>query len=192
MSRRLYQHERAPDCRTVRWVLEKKRLDYQPIEVDPAVSEDLRRRFESDKPPILEDDAKAVSGARPIAFYLERCFESPSIFPADAQKRNQAATFAEFAEQAIGSLTAAILKRGRESFSPETTPDPFSELRACLGQVREAVARRALDSGACHLGDIAVAAHLVTCQDIPALEFEREYADLVAYVARVQRGLAGG
>ena len=62
----------------------------------------------------------------------------------------------------------------------------MTELRARLGHVREAIGRRALDSGARHLGDIAVAAHLVTCQDVAELEFTRDYADLVAYVARVR------
>lgn len=180
MSRRLYQREASPECRTVRWVLERKRLDYQPIEVEPSIAADLLRRHETDDVPLLEDDAHAVAGTRPIAFYLERTYGPPSIFPPDPQKRNQAVTLAEFAEQAIRTLTARLLRGD----SPRD--DLVTELRVRLGQVREAIGRRALDSGARHLGDIAVAAHLVTCQEVAELEFARDYADLVAYVARVR------
>jgi glutathione S-transferase len=180
VSRRLYQREASPECRTIRWVLERKRLDYQPIEVEPSIAADLRRRYQTDGVPLLEDGAHAVAGTRPIAFYLERTYGPPSIFPADPQKRNQAVTLAEFAEQAIGALTARALESG------SSHEDSMTELRARLGDLREAIGRRALDSGARHLGDIAVAAHLVTCRGIPELEFDRDYADLVAYVARVR------
>ena len=177
MSRVLYEQASSPACRTIRWVLERKRLEYHAVEVDAAVSADLVRRYESADVPLLDDAGHAVAGLRPIAFYLERTAGPPSIFPADPQKRNQAVTFAEFAEQALGAALRA--------------KDP-RDLRALLGQTREAIGRRALDSGACHLGDLAVAAHLVTCEEIAGLEFDRDYADLVAYVARVRAGVSGG
>jgi glutathione S-transferase len=180
VSRRLYQHETSPECRTIRWVLERKRLDYQSIEVEASIAADLRRRYDVDDVPLLEDDAHVVAGTRPIAFYLERTYGSPAILPPDPQKRNQAVTLAEFAEQALGGLTARLLQAG------ELREDFITELRSRLAYVREAIGRRALDSGARHLGDIAVAAHLVTCQDVAELEFERDYADLVAYIARVR------
>ena len=180
MSRRLYQREASPECRTVRWVLERKRLDYQPIEVEASIAADLRQRYETDDVPLLEDGAHVVAGSRPIAFYLERTYGPPSIFPSDPQKRNQAVTLAEFAEKAIGGLTTRLLGAGA------LRSDLVTELRARLDHVREAIGRRALDSGARHLGDIAVAAHLVTCQDVAELEFDRGYADLVAYIARVR------
>lgn len=185
MSRVLYERASSPACRTVRWVLERKRLGYDRVEVDAAVEAELVRRHGSAELPLLEDGDKAVAGARPVAFYLERTAGSPSIFPADPQKRNQAVTFAEFAEQAIGGALEA-LDRG-ERWRGEL----LAELRALLGQTREAIGRRALDSGACHLGDLAVAAHLVTCQEVPELEFATDYADLVAYVARVRAALGG-
>jgi glutathione S-transferase len=185
VTRRLYQREASPECRTVRWVLEQKRLGYQPIEVEPLVAADLRRRYDTDGVPLLEDEAHVVAGSRPIAFYLERTYGPPSVFPPDPQKRNQAVTLAEFAEQAIGVLTARLFEAG----APRG--ELVTELRACLDHVREAIGRRALDSGARHLGDIAVAAHLVTCQDVAELEFDRSYADLVAYVARVRRPVPG-
>jgi glutathione S-transferase len=185
VSRRLYQREASPECRTVRWVLERKHLEYQPIEVEASIAAHLRQQYDTDEVPLLEDDAHAVAGARPIAFYLERTYGPPSIFPPDPQKRNQAVTLAEFAEKAIGGLTAGLLQTGARRNNLVT------ELRARLDHVREAIGRRALDSSARHLGDIAVAAHLVTCQDVAELEFDRDYADLVAYVARVRTSAPG-
>jgi glutathione S-transferase len=179
VGRRLYQHARFPGCRTVRWVLEHKRLDYRRIEIDLSVAAELRRRYEIDHVPLLEDGEHAVAGTQPIAFYLERAYGQPSIFPPDPQKRNQAVTLAEFAERAIGPLSGRLLVSGSRR-------EDLAELRARLSDVREAIARRALDSGICHLGDIAVAAHLVTCGEVRELEFERDYPDLVAYSARVR------
>lgn len=185
VSRTLFQRESSPDCRAARWVLERKHLGCALVEVDEDVAAMLLRRHGGADTPLLEEDGAAVCGLRPIVSYLERTHGPPSVFPADAQKRNQAVTFAEFAERAVGAATARLL-------AEHSDREPaLRELRALLGQVREAIARRALDSGACHLGDLAVAAHLVTCQGLPELEFDREYADLVAYIARVRAALHG-
>jgi glutathione S-transferase len=159
-------------------VLARKRLGCELAEVDNASISELTRRFGTVELPLLEEDGQAVAGARAIVFYLERTAGAPSVFPSDPQKRNQAVTFAEFAEQVIGPLTAA---------AGGGDPGALSELRARLGHVREAIGRRALDSGACHFGDIAVAAYLVSCRDVGGLDFGVEYADLVAYIERVRR-----
>ena len=177
---KLYQQEASPYCREIRWVLDRKGLDYQPIEPDAKTSAELASRYETDELPLLVDGEVAVAGPTPIAFYLERTYPTPSLFPADPQKRNQAVTLAEFGDQAIGRVTSRLL--GGET----PREDLVAELRLCLGQVREAIGRRALDSGACHLGDIGVAAHLVTCQEVAELDFGREFADLAAYVERVR------
>jgi glutathione S-transferase len=105
-------------------VLERKHLDYERIEVEPSIAAELRRRYETDDVPLLEDHAHAVAGARPIAFYLERTYGPPSIFPSDPQKRNQAVTLAEFAEQAIGMLTARLLldRAARRSAGARSIP----------------------------------------------------------------------
>ena len=180
MGLRLYERSRSPYCRTIRWVIARKRLACETIEVDATVAAELQRRYETEDLPLVEDGEAAVAGSRAIVSYLERTYGEPSIFPADPQKRNQAVTLAEFGDEAIGRLTTR-LRGGEEPRGPI-----LAEIRAALSQTREAIARRALDSGACHLGDVAVAAHLVTCQDVRQLEFQREYADLAAYVERVR------
>jgi glutathione S-transferase len=177
MARRLHVRDRSAACRVVRWVLARKRLDYELAEVEDASAPELAQRFETFELPLLEENEQAVAGARAIVFYLERTAGPPSVFPADPQKRNQAVTLAEFAEHAIGPLTAA---------ARDGDPGAVAELRARLGHVREAIGRRALDSGSPHFGDIAVAAHLVSCEDVDGLDFAVEYADLVAYIARVR------
>jgi glutathione S-transferase len=186
VGRTLYQRESSPECRAARWVLERKGLDYTAVEAVEAVVDGLRQRHGAAELPLLEDGDAAVAGLRAMVSYLERSYGSPSVFPVDPQKRNQAVTLAEFAEGALGEI---IRRLGGESSGREAA---LAELRALLGQVREAIARRALDSGARHLGDLAVAAELVSCGEIPELEFDQDYADLSAYVARVRAGLGGG
>jgi glutathione S-transferase len=178
MTRRLYVKESSAACRVVRWVLARKRLDCQIAEADDALESRLAERFGTAEVPLLEEEGgRVLVGARAIVFYLERHVGPPSIFPADPQKRNQAVTFAEFAESVIGPLAAA---------ARDGEPRPLADLRGQLGHVREAIGRRALDSGACHLGDITVAAHLVSCQGVRGLDFTVDYADLVAYADRVR------
>jgi len=182
---RIYQRASSPYCRTIAWVIARKRLACETVEVDEAVAGELRDRYETDDLPIVEDGDAAVAGSRAIVSYLERTYGEPSVFPSDPQKRNQAVTLAEFGDEAIGRLTAE-LAAGAEPRDPL-----LAELRAALAQTREAIARRALDSGACHLGDIAVAAHLVTCQEVPELDFQREYADLAVYLQRIMEKIGG-
>jgi RNase adapter protein RapZ len=130
VSRVLYEHASSPGCRTVAWVLDRKRLDYDRVEVDEAVEGDLQRRHGTAELPLLEDGERAVAGMRPIAFYLERTAGSPSIFPADAQKRNQAVTLAEFAEQAIGTLLGSLERGDRPR------DEALAELRALGARTR--------------------------------------------------------
>ncbi len=178
MTRRLYVKESSAPCRVVRWVLARKRLDHQLVEVDDALEARLAERFGTSEVPLLEEeDGRALVGARAIVFYLERSAGPPSIFPADPQKRNQAVTFAEFAESVIGPLAET---------ARDGDPGALADLRGRLGHVREAIGRRALDSGACHFGDISVAAQLVTCQSLRGLDFARDYTDLAAFVERVR------
>lgn len=178
MARRLHERDRSAACRVVRWVLARKRLDHQLAEVDDALEARLAERFGTTEVPLLEEEGGPVLvGALAIVFYLERSAGPPSIFPADPQKRNQAVTFAEFAESVIGPLAET---------ARDGDPGALADLRGRLGHLREAIGRRALDSGACHLGDIAVAAHLVSCQSVRGLDFTVEYTDLAAYVDRVR------
>jgi glutathione S-transferase len=179
--RRLYVLESSAPCRVARWVLARKRLDHDVVDVDDALRAELVRRVGTDELPVLEDEGGTVIGARAIVSYLERTADAPSVFPEHAQKRNQAVTFAEFAERVIGPLATAA---GCDE------AQAVADLRVELGHVREAIGRRALDSGACHFGDIAVAAHLVTCQDALGLEFARDYADLAAFIERVRAACA--
>jgi glutathione S-transferase len=175
--RRLYVLEGSAACRVARWVLARKGLDHETVDVDDALGAELVRRVGTDELPMLEDEGATVVGARAIVSYLERTAEAPSVFPEDAQKRNQAVTLAEFAERVIGPLAAAVRRGDAQA---------LAELRTELGHVREAIGRRALDSGTCHFGDIAVAAHLASCQQAPGLEFDRDYADLAAFIGRVR------
>jgi glutathione S-transferase len=181
MALRLYERTRSPSCRTIRWVIARKQLACDRIEVDNGVAALLRERYGTDDLPLVEDGDAAVAGVRAIVSYLERTYGPPSVLPPDPQKRNQAVTLAEFADEVIGRIV------GRRLAGQQPSDVVVAELRAALEQTREAIARRALDSGACHLGDIAVAAHLLTCEEIPELEFALDYADLVAYVDRVRQ-----
>lgn len=161
-------------------VLARKGLEAVAVAADAAVQATLGSSYGEFELPLLEDAGHVVAGLRPIVSYLERTYGPPSVFPGDPQMRNQAVTLAEFAEQALGPVVYALEhERGWRGTL-------LADLRARLDQVREGIARGALDSGACHLGDIAVAAVLVDCGGVRELDFDRVYADLGAYVARVE------
>jgi glutathione S-transferase len=181
-SSRIVYHRGAMG-RAALWVLVRKQLAAQAVAADAAALEQLRERYDEFELPLLEDAGKVVAGLRPIVSYLERSYGPPSVFPEDHQKRNQAVTLAEFAENALGRVVLALeSERGWRGTL-------LAELRALLDQVREGIGRGALDSGACHVGDIAVAAVLVDCAGIRELDFDRAYADLRAYQTRVERAL---
>lgn len=181
-STRIVYHHGAMG-RAVLWVLRRKRLVAVAVAADSTVRERLGGLYGEFELPLLEDAGKVVAGLRPIVSYLERSYGPPSVFPEDRQKRNQAVTLAEFAERAFDRVVSAL--DGERGWRGTL----LAELRALLDQVREGIARGALDSGACHVGDIAVAAVLVDCAAVRELDFDRAYADLEAYGTRVERSL---
>jgi glutathione S-transferase len=143
--------------------------------------------------PLLEDGDSKVAGATPIAHYLERTTGGASIFPDDSRRRNQAVTFDEFADRALGWPVAQLLGRtGGPEIDLEDAPalapsEALDLVRQSLVYVRGALARRALGPATCHLGDIAVAAHLVTCREVDELALRRHFGDLAEYAARIER-----
>ena len=161
--------------RAVRWALARKSLTARLVEVAPDA-----KLVEDVGPPLLEVAGVPVAGLRPIAFRLERLKPDPSFFPADSRRRNQAGTLAEFAECVLAPLIEGA----------EAAAD-LGELHSALAQVRDAIRHGALDRGEAHLGDVAVAATLVSAAAIGELRFARDWADLAAYVERV-RALCGG
>ncbi|MGH7805558.1 MAG: glutathione S-transferase family protein [Candidatus Binatia bacterium] len=162
----------APASRATLWALARKGLVARLVEVAPDA-----RLVEDVGPPLLEVAGVPVAGFRAIAFRLERAHSEPSFFPADSRRRNQAGTLAEFAECVVEPL----LERARADSSAD-----LGELLSALAQVRDAIRHGALDRGEAHLGDIAVAAMLVSVAEIEALDFARDYADLAAYTERVR------
>ncbi len=182
-TRRLYV--RGALGRAARWVLARKGLAAAIVQGSPAVEADLHARHGDAVFPLLEDgtgeSARVLGGLSPIVSYLERTYGPPSVFPEDPQKRNQAVTLAEFAEKA---LVPVIERLAAERGWRGTL---LVELRDRLDRVRDGLRRGALDSGAWHLGDFAVAAALVECESVPEIDFARDYADLAAYVAAVRR-----
>ena len=178
----------------VRWVIRRKRLDATIVARD-GVRDEIVRLTGEDRVPVLLHGELAVAGSTPIAYYLERTFPDPSIFPADPQKRNQAVTLNEFGDKAIGWLTRSLAGVAEDVDLGEPIVDPpeamLAGLHEALGQVRHAVFRKALDSGACHLGDLSVAAHLVSCREIPELRFAADYPDLDEYVEGIRALIEG-
>lgn len=169
--------------RAAAWVLARKGLEAAIVEADAAIEAELRARHGDAVFPLLEDASKAVAGLRPIVSHLERSYGPPSVFPADPQQRNQAATLAEFAEQALEPVVSAL--EGERGWRGTL----LAELRGHLDRVREGIRRGALDSGACHLGDLAIGAVLVDAAAVRELAFVRDFADLAAYVDRVRGGV---
>ncbi len=48
---KLYQQEASPYCREIRWVLDRKGLDYQPIEPDANTSPEPASLHQTDELP---------------------------------------------------------------------------------------------------------------------------------------------
>lgn len=190
----LYVRPRSPSSRKARWILARK-----GIRATVRVPEDqagLRARFDDADLPIVDFGDAAIAGSRAIAFHVERRIAEPSLFPADARRRNQAVTLDEFADHGLGRIAWALLggttELGGDGFEPARGERAtwIAELRDNLDQLRQAIRKGALDSGAAHLGDLSVAAHLVTVAEIGELRFARDAADLADYVERV-RALCG-
>lgn len=192
MPRVLYQLPRSPFSRKARWVMALKRCETKIVDVAPGDRDEVRRLSGQEELPLLLSADHVVAGAKAIAFHLEREIPEPSLFPSDSRRRNQAVTLDAFADDAFGQILAGLfperiaLGDAVERSAGASLGGSFSELRDALERTREAMRRGAIDAGGVYLGDIAVAAHLASVREIPALRFARDYADLDAFIERVR------
>jgi glutathione S-transferase len=186
----LHERPRSPFSRKARWILARKGL-VATIRA-PEDERVLLLRYEGADLPLLELEDGVVAGSRSIAFRVERSYPEPSLFPADARRRNQAVTLDEFADHGLGRLAWALLGGGAVLAGDGLEPARgersalVAALRDNLDQVRQAIRKGALDAGAAHLGDLSVAAHLVTVAEIEELRLTRDAADLADYAERVR------
>lgn len=68
---KLYQYETCPYCRKVRSKLDKLRLPYQKIEVDPIFKPEIVMKANNGEVPVLEDNGKIIVDSDEIIDYLE-------------------------------------------------------------------------------------------------------------------------
>ena len=196
MSRVLHQLPRSPFSRKARWLLRFKRCEASIVDV--ANRAEIERISGQTDLPVLVVDDRIVAGAKAIALHLEREVPEPSFFPLDPRRRNQAVTLDAFADAAFGRPLVALfpdrvaLAADPKEGTAASLGGAFADLREALERTREGIRRGALDTDGVHLGDIAVAAQLVSVREIPALRFARDYPDLDLYVERVRTACGAG
>ena len=78
---RLFQIPFSHNCVKVRHVLDLKGIDYEAVNINPALRGDVKRVSGQTLVPTLVDRGHVVSGSTPILLYLEEHQPEPALLP---------------------------------------------------------------------------------------------------------------
>ncbi|MBC7191297.1 glutathione S-transferase family protein [Marinobacter sp.] len=91
MTMKLYQFAISHFSEKVRWALDYKNLNYQPVFLLPGThSKQIRRMAPGSSVPVLDHDGEIVQGSAEILDYLERHFPEKSLSGDDANSKADA------------------------------------------------------------------------------------------------------
>ena len=120
---RLYQIPFSHNCVKARHVLDLKGIDYEAVNINPALRGDVKRVSGQELVPVLVDGEETVSGSTPILLYLEQRHPDPPLLPDDSRQRAECVVLMDWAD---GTFMARV--RRLAYFQGVSTPSRLGEL----------------------------------------------------------------
>ena len=102
---RLFQIPFSHNCVKVRRVLDLKGLDYETVNINPALRRDVKRASGQELVPVLVDGAHTTAGSTQILLDIEARHPDPPLLPADARERAECVVLMHWADAAFMDLT---------------------------------------------------------------------------------------
>ena len=95
---RLYQIPFSHNCIKARHVLDLKGIDYEAVNINPALRGEVKRMSGQVLVPMLIDRGHVVSGSTPILLYLEERRSEPALLPDDPEDRAECMVLMDWAD----------------------------------------------------------------------------------------------
>ena len=102
---RLFQIPFSHNCVKVRRALDLKGLDYETVNINPAVRRAVKRASGQELVPVLVDSGHAIAGSTQILLDVEERHPDPPLLPADERDRAECVVLMHWADAAFMDLT---------------------------------------------------------------------------------------
>jgi len=98
----LHQFKHSPYCLKVRMALAAKKLEYQTLEITPAIGQiDIFQKTGQRKLPVLFDNEKTIYNSSSIIRHLEKIQLEPKLIPNDLKQSTQAQIIENWADTTL-------------------------------------------------------------------------------------------
>ncbi len=102
---RLFQIPFSHNCVKVRRVLDLKGLDYEIVNINPALRRDVKRASGQELVPVLVESGRATAGSTQILLCVEERHPDPPLLPMDDRDRAECVVLMHWADAAFMDLT---------------------------------------------------------------------------------------
>ena len=115
----LHQFRHSPYCLKVRMALAAKKLEYQTVEITPAIGQiDIFKKTGQKKLPVLFDNEKTIHNSSSIIRHLEKIQIEPKLIPNDPKQAYQTQIIENWADTTLAKSIKII-------FLEELTKNPI-------------------------------------------------------------------
>ena len=149
---RLFQIPFSHNCVKARHVLELKGLEYDTVDINPAIRSPVRKVSDQPLVPALVDGDHNVAGSTAILLYLEDVYPEPPLLPEDEDERAESLLLVDWADAVFMALTrrlaySSILSSGNlgQLFFPtlpRTVRAPSATLAGVILRLRFGISKR--------------------------------------------------
>jgi glutathione S-transferase len=105
---RLFQIPFSHNCVKARHVLDLKGLEYETVDINPALRGEVKRLSGQVLVPMLVDRGHVVSGSTPILLYLEARHPDPRLLPEDPQERAECMLLMDWADRTFMAVVRRL------------------------------------------------------------------------------------
>jgi glutathione S-transferase len=102
---RLFQIPFSHNCVKVRRALDLKGLEYETVNINPAVRRTVKRTSGQELVPVLVDSGHSTAGSTQILLDVEERYPDPPLLPVDARDRAECIVLMHWADSAFMELT---------------------------------------------------------------------------------------
>lgn len=105
---RLFQIPFSHNCVKVRRALELKGLEYDTLDINPAIRRPVKKASGQMLVPTLVDGERSLAGSTEILLYLEHAHPQPALLPEDEDDRAECLLLMDWADAVFMALTRRL------------------------------------------------------------------------------------
>jgi len=190
MPLKLYHFDACPYCEKVRLALERMKLDYEGIVIDPADRSEVEAISGQRLVPVLVDGERTLPDSTRILRYLVARYGERGLLPPEAPDQALSWIVEDYADEVLGPLVHSVLADEGPSGEPldaRSRKEIEKHLETQFRNLEQLLSQRAFVFGAqAGLADIALYAFLSRMMRSGQREISSGFPHLKAWYSRVE------